>query len=413
MSARISIPFKETGIDVITFGGRTRLSRVQSVDISANMPATPVQELGSNRLVGRIFDVPEITVSISSMDVGARTAFTMANVPWASAAMNTGIELQNISYVCLAQTYKEQAGNDIARTLYIPGAKLDSLSMNYSVNGDATEDFSFQASKYVLLRYDVAIASGQIGAGGVFTFSPNARVLKNGLHVLSVFTNQGYQPLDVIQSTTPTSVTFDTNRLPVGTDVLITYHADLTNQWQYTHEYPNVPPGYTPAPDQPVGMRGWGIEIFLVRTGGARRVLRAQTCTIQAQMNTQRIQELGNEDVVGYVDNIPEITGTLEVMSNDMRLYRWLAGDNAETEDNFNPSELGRGDWGMLIRMWRRHANRQTDTPEKTIWVPMLDITQATDRAQVGQDTMLTFNWASRDNRLFIYKGNHPDFTTL
>lgn len=404
---RISIPFKEVGVDAITFGGRTRLGRVQNTDISANIPMTPVQELGSNRLAGRIFDLPEITMSISSMDVGARTAFTLANRDWATEPNGSFIELQDIQYVCLAQTYKDAATRDIVRTLYVPGAKLDSYSLNYSVNGDATEDFSFQASAYKLLRYDVAMASGVVGAGGTFTFSPAARLLKGNTYVLSVFTNDGYQPLDVITASTSTSVTFDTSRIPVGTPVLITYHADLSNQWQYTYEYPNIPFGYTPPPDQPVGMRGWGIELFLVQTSqAAQRVLRAQSCTVQAQMNTTRIQELGSEYVVGYSDNIPEVTGTVELMTTDLRLYSLLSGD--ATGDNFDPTELGRGNWGLLIRMWRRNANRATEQPEKTIWVPELDFTQVSDRAQVGQDATQTFNWASRDNRLYIYRGAHP-----
>lgn len=410
--SRISIPFKEVGVNAYTYGGITRLGRVQNANIDANMQMTPVQELGSDRLVGRIFGLPEVSVQVSSMDVGSRTAFVLANRNWATASPTDAIELQDISYVCLALVYRGLNTNDVASTLYVPGAKLDSLSMNYSVTGDATEDFSFQATSYRLLAYDVAVASGTLNASYQLSLptTPAPRVLKNGRHILSAFSQtRGYLPEDAIVSTTATQVTFNPQYVSAGDVVLVTYHADLSNAWQYTYEYPNVPFGYTPPPDQPPGMRGWGIEIFLVRTGQqARRVVRAQSCTIQAQINTTRIEELGNETAVGYSDNIPEITGTLELLRTDLQMYRLLAGDLNATDDNFTPDELGRGNWGMLIRMWRRNANRQVDEPEKTIWIPTLDISQVSDRAQVGQDATLTFNWASRTNQMYIYRSRHP-----
>lgn len=406
MSQRISVSFKETGLDVITLAGRTRLGRVQRAEVGANLPNTPVQELGSNKLVGRIFDLPEVTVTVAAIDVGARSAFLMAGRDWASAASGAYVEAQDIRYVCLAQTFKSQASDDIARTLYIPGAKLDRISMNYSVGGDATEEYSFQATDKRWLKYDVATASGAISASGALTFSPNARLLKNGRYVLSAFASGiGYLPEDAIVSSTATSVTFDTDDVAASTPVLVTYHTDLTNQWDYTHEYANVPYNYTPAPDQPVGVRGWGVEVYLVKSGQTdQKIYRAQTCSIQAQFPTQRIQELGSEAVVGYSDQIPDVTGTLEILTHDFSIGELLSGDT--TGDNWTPNELGAGDWGLLVKVWRRGANRTTSEPEKTVWLPYLDLTQEQNSSQVGQDARVTFNFASRTNELFIYKGD-------
>lgn len=409
--ARITYSFKETGIDAISVAGRTRLGRVQSSDIGANLPNTPIQELGSNKLVGRIFDIPEITVSISSIDVGPRTSFFLAGKDWASAPDGEMIELQDIDYVCLAQTFKgEGASEDIARTLYVPGAKLDSLSMNYSVGGDATEDFSFQATATRWLKYDVALAQGTLSASGTLDFPLAPRMLKNGKYHLSAFASGvGYLPDEAVTASTAAGVQFASTAVAPGTHVVVTYHTDLADQWDYTWEYANIAVDANPPPDQPVGIRGWGVEVYLVQSGQAdQRVFRGQSCTIQAQLATTRVQELGSENVVGYSDGIPEVTGTLEIMQHDFRLHEILSGDLDGTQDNFDPNELGTEPWGLLVKVWRRGADRMVDVPEKTVYVPAIEITQESNRSQVGQDAMQTFNWSSRSGELFIYKGNRP-----
>ncbi len=409
MANRISVSYKETGIDAISLAGRYRLGRVQRADVGANLPNTPVKELGSDQLVGRIFDLPEVTATVNAFDVGARTAFTLAGVDWASAASGTRIEAQQIQYVCLAQSFKAAGtSQDIARTLYVPGAKLERFSYNYSVGGDATEEYSFSAVDRKWLKYDVGVASGTVSASGVLTFTPAARVLKDGTYILSVFASGiGYITHENITAESSTSVTLDTTVVPASTYVVVTYHTDLSNQWDYTYEYAHVPEDYTPPPDQPVGVRGWGVELYLMQSGQAnQRIYRAQTCTIQGQFPNTKIQELGNESIVGYIDDIPEVTGTLDIIQSDFKLQDFLHNDNGLDDDNWDPDELGTGDWGLLVRVFRRGANRAND-PEKELWVPKLDITQEQNQAQVGQDSRVTFNFSSRSNKLYIYKGAH------
>lgn len=135
MASRVSISFKEAAADVISAAGKTRLGRVQRAEIGANIPNTPIQELGSNKLVGRIFDVPEVSVTISAIDVGARTSFVMAGKDWANAPAGDYIEAQDMMYVGISQTFKSNTSDDIARTLFVPAAKLDRFSLNYSVGG--------------------------------------------------------------------------------------------------------------------------------------------------------------------------------------------------------------------------------------------------------------------------------------
>lgn len=407
MAKRVSLSFKETGVDAITQGGRVRLSRVQRAEVSANLPNTNVQELGSNKYVGRLFDLPEVTATVSAMDVGARNVFTLAGRDWASAPSGTYVEAQDIQYVCLAQTFKSQGSDDIARTLWIPGSKLERFSLNYSVGGDATEEFSFNSTNRRWLKYDVAVASGSVTASGTLAFTPAARQLKDGRYVLSAFASgTGYLPMETITASTANSVTFDSNVAP-GTPVVVAYHTDLSNQWDYTYEYPNVAPGYTPTPDQPVGVRGFGVEVYLTKSGQTNnRVYRAQTVTLQGQYPNTRVNELGSEEVVGYMDGIPDVTGTIEILTHDFRLHELLSGDVNGTEDNFDPNELGTGDWGLLIKIYRRGVDRAVFGPEKTVYVPMLDVTQDQNSSQVGQDHRETYNIASRTGEVYFYKGN-------
>ncbi len=404
MAARITIPFKEAGIDVISLAGRTRLGRVQRAEVGANLPNTRVQELGADKDVGRIFDLPEVTVTVNAMDVGPRAPFALAGIDSATVASGEYIEVQAMRYVCLVETFKGNGSTnrDIARSLYVPGAKLERFSYNYTANGDATEEYSFTATNRNWLKYDVAVASGVISASGALTFSPTARVLKNGKYVLSAFASGiGYLPPEAILSSTGTTVTLDTAAVPASTPVVITFHSDLADQWLYTYEYAGIP-----YPAQPVGMRGFGVELYLVKSGSAnQRIYRAQTCSIQGQFPNTRVQELGTEEVVGYMEGIPEITGTLEILTFDFKLQELLSGDDTFAEDNFDPNELSTGDWGLYIKLFRRGADRTVVGPEKTMWIPALDITQTQDQAQVGQDQRQTFQFTSRNGNLYISKG--------
>jgi hypothetical protein len=402
MANRVSISFKESAADIITAAGKVRLGRVQRAEIGANMPTTPVQELGSDKLVGRIFDTPEITATIAAIDVGPRTSFAMAGIDWAAVPSGTYIEAQQMRYVSLAQPFRSATSDDIARTLFVPGAKLDRFSLNYSVGGDSSEEYGFQGTTSMWLKYDVAVASGVVQANGVVDGYTGARQLKSGRYFLSVAASGlGYVTPEAVTASDATSVTLDTAAVTVGTPVVIAYHKDLSNDWKYTYEYDEI------ADDQAVGIRGWGVELFLVQTGEtARRVYRAQSCNISAQYQSTKVQELGNDEVVGYSDGIPDVTGTLELMAHDFSLGELLAGDTSS--DNWNPAELGDGNWGLLVKVWRRGADRAATQPEKSVWLPALDITQEQNSSQVGQDARQTFSFASRTNELYIFKGDKP-----
>jgi len=404
MASRVSIPFKETGIDVITLAGRTRLGRVQSAEIGANLPNTQVQELGSDKNVGRVYDLAEVTATVQALDVGPRTPFALAGLDWAVVPSGTRIELQDMKYSCLVQTFKGLNTDDIAQSLYVPGAKLSRVTYNYTVGGDATEEYAFDATDRKWLKYDVGVASG-VTSGGSLTFSPNARILKDGTYILSAFASGiGYLPQETLTGSTATTVTFDTATVPDGTPVVVTFHTDLTDQWDYTYQYPHVPPGYTPPPDQPVGMRGFNVEVYLVASGVSDiRLYRVQTLNLQAQFPTTRVNELGTEAVVGYTEGIPDITGSLEILTYDFLTQQRLSGDT--TGDNWGPNELGAGNYGLLVKVFRRGVNRGSVGPEKTMWIPHLEVTQETDRAQVGQDSRQTFNIAAREGNLYIFKG--------
>lgn len=396
MARRVSITFKENGVDLINQSGRVRLGRVQRFDVNANLPNTVINELGSNKQVGRIFDLAEVTATISSIDVGARTVFHMAGVDHAAAASGTRVEAQAIQYGCLVQTFKSRVGDDIARTLVVPGAKLQTISLNYTVQGDATEEFTFQGNTRTWLRYDAVLVSGAV-TGGALTYS-GARVLRDGSYVMAIFDAAGYLPLETAVTQSASQITVNTTDIPNTTPLWAVIHRDESNLWDYTWE--TMPSGMA------TGMRGWGVEVFLVKSGSANsRVYRGQSITLQAQFPSQRIQELGSEVIVGYSDTVPEVTGTLEIMQHDFALLEQLSGDDTSAQDNWGPNELTGGGWGVEIRLWPRGVNRSTTQPVKTVWVPEIELTQDSAGSQVNQDAMMTFNWASKSGDVYFYKG--------
>lgn len=425
MAQRVSVSFKETAVDLFTSAGRTRLGRVQNANVSANVPNTPVQELGSDQLVGRVYDIAEVTMTVSAIDAGVRNLFAMAGMNWTEVASGTYVRADQVCEVCLAQTFKNQCNDDVSPTLFVEGARMDQYSVNASVGGDITEEYSFQANDRRWLKYDVAMASGTVAAN---TFAipadPAARQLRNGNYYLSIFaedpTCSGACPVlvsdEAITAQTATQLTFDPDYVADGSLVTVAYHADMDNQWDWTHEDPNGSFGAidTGVDAQPVGIRGWGVEVWLVDvqdspTGAwnsESRIYRAQTASVQASFPLTKVQELGTEKYIGYTEGVPEVTGSLEILQHDFKLqdqmFDTLAEDNSATVD------IGATNWGLYIKMFERGVDRDAVGPVKTIWVPQIELNQETNATQVGQDTRLTFNYSSKTGELYFYKGERP-----
>lgn len=411
MAQRVSINFKESAVNVITSAGMHRLGRVQRAEVQATLPNTPVKELGSPELVGRIFDLPEVSVTVGTMDVGSRNMFVLAGKDWAGAPNGTYVEAQDIKYVCLAQPFKGAGtSTDVIRTLVVPAAKLERFSLSYSAGGDSTEEFTFSATNRLFLKHDVAVQSGVVNTGNSWTLSYGGDVAKKikstGNHYISVFAEStGYVPQDGVASSASGQIVLNADAVSAG-NIVVAIHKDNTNAWSDTNDIAEVS-------GQPVGVRGWGVEIYLVKDAGGAgvaddtltRLYRVQSCSVQGQYPNQRIQELGSLEVVGYSDDIPDVTGSFELLQHDFKLGEMLSGKPYDTNDDWAPNDLGQGDYGLMIKMWPRGADRTSSQPVKTVYLPKLDITQANDSSQVGQDTRATFNFSSRTNQVFIYKG--------
>lgn len=422
-SNRVAVSYKEVGVDIITGSGRYRLGRVQRNEVSTNVPNTPIEELGSNKRVGRIFGTPEVTATIQAIDVGGRNLFAMAGMNYDTVASGSYLEASDFCEVCLATTYKSACTNDISPTLFVEGARLDRISWNYSVGGDSTEEYSFQADGRRFLSYDVVMESGTLsgGSNNQFTFSGTPRQLSDGKYHLAAFINDAtcsgcasYIRPDAILTSTETEVTFDTEKVDAGSHVTVVYHTDLDNQWGWTWEEPNPVSTYTDTgmADQPVGSQGWGVEVYLVEVQESpsgvfstnEKVYRGQSCSIQAAFTLNRVQELGNEDYVGFWEGNPDVTGTLEIIQHDFDLEKKLTG----ATDSSSGKDLGPTTYGLLVKMYERAVDRTTTPPFKTIWIPQIEVTQETNSNQVGQNSTQTYNWNSQTGEVYIYKGARP-----
>lgn len=426
MANRVSVSYKETNVSAITGSGRFVLGRVQRLDSSANIANTPVEELGSDKRVGRVFDLADVTASVSSIMVGPRNIFALAGLNFADQAEGTYVKADDICYTCLVQDFKQVCSSDVSPTLFIEGARVDRISFNASAGGDVTEEFSFQANDLRWLSYDVAVESGTLtgSMGNTFTFSGTPRQLSNGNYHLAVFVSdescegcQGkYVPDNGILTSTSTTMTFDPDIVPSGAMVTVVSHQDLTDKWGYTYTEPHPVSTYadTDMADQAVGIRGWGVEVSLVNYTAdpsgvftsSERMYRAQSASFQVAFPLTRVQELGSETYVGFTEGVPDVTGSFEIIQHDFELIKrltdTLAGDNTSTSD------YGETNWGLLFKIYRRGVDRSSTSPEATIWIPQIEMNQESNSANVGQDVRQTFNFSGKSGEVYYYKGNRP-----
>lgn len=258
-------------------------------------------------LAGLTQDTSNITVTFSAFDTGIKIFSTLAGQDPA-AYPGAGVDISALGEADVIIDIKDDVATDIIKTGHGKRLQVQNFTFNYSVDGDSTEDYTLVGSEKRWFRNDVIVDSFTTGTTS-FTLSQTPIQLKNGNYALSVIVDGVYMtetsgaPATGEYRVVGTTLTTGDTRV---SQVLAVYHANPAGD-----NWVNL----TDA-DMPAAVRGKDVPILIA----ANSIKRVQSVTINGNLNTQPVREMGTRAVVGYQSTVPTIDGTITVLDTDLEL---------------------------------------------------------------------------------------------
>jgi hypothetical protein len=279
--------------------------------------------------------------------------------------------------------------SDLARRL-----QIRDFAFNYTVDGDSTEEYTAIGSEKRWLKYEV-VCDKFVGAGPQ-TLTQTPIQLKNGNYALSVIQDGAY--LTEVAGAPATGeyqvvgTTLNTGDVLVSQCIAV-YHADIVagTNWADVSD----PASYA-------AVRGKDVDIYIA----ANNIPRVQSVTVNGNLNTQPVKEMGNRVVVGYQKQVPTIEGTITVLDTDTDLISLLTYGVIGSGVEWQPGEgCTTSGLALMIELVDPCDTSVPYTVLKTVRIPSISIVGDAFTSNVNNNATQSFNYRSLDAQCIIYSG--------
>lgn len=391
---RIAVPFSEIKLCLVGAKDSFFASRVQRLDIPTTVPTTVIDELGNNEHAGTITDIPEVTATVNLMDVSHRFfSYLTGTNPAAFPA--SGVCISAIDDVDLVGYVKDAAVSDYIKSLVVRKARVTGLTFSYGIGSEATEEYTFSATNKSWFKNDVIIDRFTAGPGP-YALSQTPIIRKNGDRLISVIRDGTW--LDEVvapagageYSYAVNTITLGDGNLAGGEVCQAVYHANPAgSSWTYIDDV-TCPPA----------IRGKDIPVRL----GVNSIYRVQSVVIRATFPSEKVVEMGNDEVVGYITQVPRVTGDISVLDTDTELLRLLAtGIPNPVDTEFSATEFV-DTLSLEIRLLNPDDITNTAIL-KTVYIPRIAITSEGHTSAVGGNVTQTYGFESYTAELCVFSG--------
>lgn len=389
----LAIPSKESQLVIVGPQNYFKATRIQRVNLGADIPNTNVDQLGASTHAGVTKDVPNVTLSFSAMDVGIKIFSALTGTdPTAFPA--AGVDIINLAEVDAIIYVKDPTAAKYIKAVHGRRLQIRDFTFSYSVDGDSTEDYTAIGSSRRYFSNDVVTDRFTTGTTS-FTLTRTPKQLLNGNYALSVILNgvyltevSGAPATGEYRVVGTTLTTFDTR-----TTQLIAVYQSIALSATWTDVSDST---------MPAAVRGKDIPIKI----NSVSVPRVQSITINGNMNVQPVREMGTVEVVGYQRQVPDVTGTLTVLDTNNNLVN-LVEDGAITTSGISEWQPGEGcttsGYPLEIQILDP-CDRATVL--KTVFIPQLTLTSDAWSVNVNGNAGLTFNWKSNTAECIVYEGS-------
>jgi len=337
------------------------------------------------------------------MDVSTKLFGAMVGVTDAAWTTGTYHDVSEIKEVDLIGVIKDATAEDIAKTVIARKAKVNGFTYTYSVDGDATEEYTLQSTDKRWFKYDVVVDKfpGKTSQPYTYTLSQTPITLKNGNRLVAVKINGEYQtevassPTAGQYSVSGTTLTLGQSQA-AGDSVVAVYHANVAgNNWA------DITDNTIPA-----AIRGKNIPVKIA----ANAIERVQSVTIRGTFPTTAVREMGNTEVVGYITAPTTVEGDISVLDTDLELMAlFTTGSTNPADVEFRACEFTASGISLEINIYDPTTDCNlplaSGTILKTLYIPSLTITSEGHSTSVGGNATQTFGFRSTTGELRIYKG--------
>lgn len=395
MAKRLAIPSKELQLTIVGARDSFKASRVQRLSMTTDIPVEDKDELGNPLHVGQSKDTPNITLTFQAFDVGVKTFAALTGVDAAAYPVG-GSAISALGEIDAILKIKDADTAVYVKSAHAKRLQIRDFSFNYSVDGDATEEYTAIGSEKRWLKYDCVVDKFVAGTTS-FTLTQTPIQLKNGRYALSAI-------LDGKYLTEVTGAPATGEYRVVGTTV--TTGDTRTSQLQVVY-HANSGAAWTDVSDSaagPAAIRGKDVNLSI----SAGEISRVQSVTINGNLNTQPVRELGNRNIVGYQKQVPTIDGTITVLDTDTDLISLLTNGVVGSGIEWQPGEgcVASG-LPLRIKLVDPCGPESPDTVLKTVYLSSIVIVGDAFTANVNNNATQTFNFRSSDANVVVYSGSY------
>ena len=397
---RVAIPYKEMALKVVGPRDVYLAARVQRLDMTTNIPTTDIDELGNSQHAGTTTDIPEVSATFQAYDVSVKLFAALTGTdPQAYPA--AGVNIDQLQDIDVIGVVKSATAADYVKSVHLRKCRVESFTYTYSIDGESTEEYTATGSKKRWFKNDVIVdAFTGSPVTSPQTLTETAIQLKVGDYLMSCIVDGEYfdevsgAPSTAEYSVSGTTLTFDDSGSP--SNVVAVYHANPAgDNWSDVRDA-----------SMPAAIRGRDVRPVI----SANNMERVQSVTIRGTLPVERVEEMGNRDAVGYITQVPQVTGDITVLDTDTELVALFAtGQFSPSDTEFDICEFTVSGIELKVELLDPAEGCDVDpdsrTVLKTVRIPEITITSEGHTTNVGGNATQTFSFRSETGECIIYSG--------
>ena len=406
MAKRPAISFKNISPRIIGALETYRAARIQRFEVRGTFPTTDVEEHGNSSQVGMTYEIPDYTVTLAALDVSIKLFAALTGTD-STAYPGGGVSVNALDTVDIAGDVKHKSTSDYVKVLYMRKCRPTTLRFSYSVEGQSTEEYTFAASIRYLFTHDVYVDVFTGTPSSPQTLTEKAEVLRSGDYAISVMADGEY-----LTEVSGVAASTDEYLLDSGTKEISYGDTPVT----LVVAYKAAPSGtnWSDVSDAtiPTAISGKNVPVYIEAEDASSNIsiLRVQSVNINVDLRADPIREQGNNEIVDYITQIPQVTGDITVLDTDDELIELLsAGVITSSYTEFRTCDLlADRDLNLKIRL-RDPSDPCSSSGAvlKTVYVPNIQLTGESYTSNVGDNMTYTMNWKSAEGNLVIYSGSY------
>ena len=408
------------GADLLHVGNQILIERAQTAGPGQVSIATEkIYELGNYYSIGQTRDIPDLTMSLESLDVSANMEALLTGQDFAAMAAGTKINLAKSLPLDVMSEFKNgfasTAPYDVVGAVSLPYLVLESVGYRFGIADKASQTVGLKgdsifycpgsgyiqeavgtnaANQTVVLTNPAYAYLGDKVAGTKYALSvalSTGKRLSYGSDYTEVGTGVAADGSRAVTLTILKAV-------PIAAKVRVSYASPTVAVYpQVSHTVPSAV--------RPAAIKGRDIEIFVGGVALTNRWTSTQSATVDYRVTLDKDEEMGNSQVVSQDFDVPAVTGSIDLKPRD---YAELASKVRQSAGIASTTEVAGAISSVPLPLAIVLHSPIDGSVLKTLYVPDARFTLPGYSGRVQQKLTVTFAFESDTGVLEVYKGARP-----